>query len=274
MLWMSIGGAALFMGLIIAVLLALLGGDEPDSPSGASKIASSAVSGDAAGKTSAAAPEIHFNQANFVREAEPIAKEFLNATTVEQLLPMVIHPDLTESRMRRMHPDGKIEKVGLSLFNSSGEVKPAGSAWVAMVRTGFYEEKPMAFVKTTDGLKIDWESWVGWSEMSLEEFVAAQPSESQTFRVKVSDVDYYNFGFKDDEKWKSYRLVSPDGEQSVYGYVERESILDSKLRPDPSTKERGRLTLVLKFPKEEESRNQVIIEEMAADGWVLENHSK
>jgi len=80
-------------------------------------------------------------------------------------------------------------------------------------------------------------------------------------------VDYYNFEFSDERKWQSYQLRSPDGQHVVYGYVKRDSSADKELRP--AEKNSGNLvTVSLKFPVGETSKNQVLIEQILADGWV------
>ena len=51
---------------------------------------------------------------------------------------------------------------------------------------------------TPQGLKVDWESWAGWSEISWEKFLSMKPVSEHVFRVTLSAVDYYNFGFADE----------------------------------------------------------------------------
>ncbi|RYD32583.1 MAG: hypothetical protein EOP87_12575 [Verrucomicrobiaceae bacterium] len=133
--------------------------------------------------------------------------------------------------------------------------------------TGDFEPKSMAFLDTPQGLKIDWDSWAGWSEMSWEEFRSKKPAESQVFRVVLSPVVYYNFAFADESKWKSYRLISPDGEHSIYGYAEKDSMLEQRIRLDADTRKVS-LMLSLKFPEGATADNQVEIDGFVAEGWV------
>ena len=137
------------------------------------------------------------------------------------------------------------------------------------VRTKDYQEKLMSFIETPDGLKIDWESWAGWSPMTWADFTANKPTGALPFRVKLMPVEYYNFGFSDDGKWRSFRLESPDGEHSLYGYVERKTLPDSQIHLAPEQKHLA-LTLLLRFPENIESRNQVIIERVVAEAWLVE----
>jgi hypothetical protein len=84
--------------------------------------------------------------------------------------------------------------------------------------------------------------------------------------------DYYNFAFANDNKWQAYRLTSPDGGNLLYGYAERGSVMNSKLRPSLDNQQTP-LMLALKFPENATSNNQVLIEKIVAEGWVLESEA-
>jgi hypothetical protein len=260
MLWMLVGGSACLALAVTAVLLAMRRNAQKAPPV-------------AAPANQAAAPATQvpaFSEAAFLAVAEPLAKRFLDARTIDELLPIVRHPEVAGPRIRAFYPDGTLEAAGMSAFNTNAQLVPAGSGYTVQVRTGAYAEKTMALFPTPDGAVIDWESWVGWSEMPWPDFIKSRPTEAKIFRVMLGPVDYYNFNFTDDRKWRSYRLVSPDGEHSLYGYVELDSVLDARLRPPPDNKQIP-LTLSLKYPPDSDSPNQVLVEKWHADGWVLEN---
>ncbi|MEX1048642.1 MAG: hypothetical protein WED15_03875 [Akkermansiaceae bacterium] len=203
----------------------------------------------------------------FLAEAEPLARQFLEATSVEEILPVVRAPAKTEPRIRGFYPDGKINAAGLSGFNLNNQVSIFDKVAMVMVRTGEYEDRLLAFVETPEGLKIDWESWVGWSELPWQEFTSSKPATGHLFRVVLSPVEYYNFSFGDESKWQSYRLEAPDRHYALYGYAPRGSVLSQQVRP-PGDSKRVALTLLLKFPAGAESNTQVEIESLLAEGWV------
>ena len=186
---------------------------------------------------------------------------------MDALLPFVRNRDKVEAKIRAYYPGGKIEAPGMSAFNTSNNVAFRDKLASVSVRTSDYASKQLAFIRTGEGLKIDWESFVGWSEMPWEDFLAKKPTKPAVFRAQLRQVDYYNFEFSDERKWISYQLRSPDGQQVVYGYVKRDSSIDKQLRP--AVKDAGNLvTVSLKFPVGETSKNQVLIEQILADGWV------
>lgn len=263
MFWMLLGGSTLFALIVAGVLMALLGGDKPVArtpvPAAAQAVSKTAIHA-AAQKSDAA----------FLAEAEPLTKKFLDAACIEDLVPLVRNPKLAEARMRRHYPDGKITPAGMSAFNTLSEISRYGQAISLNIRTGDFDEKAIAFFETPSGIKIDWESWVGWSEMPWEEFLATKPTQAKLFRLNLSPINYYNIGFADDRKWKSYRLISPDEKHAIYGYAEIGSVVNASLRSSLGNKPVC-MILALRFPENAASANQVIIDKRIAEGWVLEN---
>jgi hypothetical protein len=257
---MLIGGGTLFSLIVAGVMVFLNRGAKAEARSN-SVVVAPVVAAKIPGK-----PVIR-SEASWVVEAEPLARKFLKAKTIEELLPLVRHPVTAEDRMRAFYPDGRIEAPGLSQFNTGTELHIREKlAWFT-VKTDNFEEKSLAFVETPQGLRMDWESWVGWSEISWETFLSSKPVTDHLFRVKLSPAEYYNFGYADESKWQSYRLVSPNGEHSLYGYVEKGSAQHRQIRPCAESSNVS-LMLSLKFPADAKSANQVEIERFVAEGWV------
>jgi hypothetical protein len=204
---------------------------------------------------------------SLIAELTPLAEKFLTATSVDQCLPLIRNPETVAARMRAYYPSGVIPALGMSEFNTRGGLAMLEGMVSAGVRTRDQNEKTMAFVATGAGFKIDWESWVGWSELSWEKFRETKPVQASRFRVNVYATEYYNFAFADDLKWQSYRLDSPDGTHTIYGYVEKGSELARSLHLDQDTK-MSPMILALKFPTDSESRDQVEIVQVVTDGWV------
>ncbi len=256
---MLIGGCMLFALIVAGVVVALRGGP-----------AAKAVMPQKSPAKVADQPSIKpaaRSEASLLAEAEPLARKFLDATHVEDLLPLVRHPEVAEARMRKIYPDGKLPVSGLSKFNTNGDASLRGSVIAVSVTTRDLLEKSMAFVAGPEGLKVDWESWTGWSEIPWDEFIATKPATGHLFRLTLAASEYYNFDFQDDARWQSYRLESPDQEHSIYGYVEKGSLLEKQIHP-ASDVQTVPLMLVLKFPAGAASSNQVLIERFAGDGWV------
>lgn len=213
--------------------------------------------------------EMNGNQVELIKELESLSASFLNASTVDELLKYVRERSQTEPKIRAYYPDGKIAAPGMSAFNTTGAISFNGRLASIAVRTKDFAEKQLAFVRTVEGLKVDWESYVAWSEMPWSQFISEKPVRPLVFRAKLRSLDYYNFGFSDEDEWRSYELRAPDGEYVLYGYVKRDSALDQKIRPLES-KASILVTLSLKYPPGKDVKdNQVIIDGMVGNGWVV-----
>lgn len=270
MAWLLAAGAAILILSIVAVTRAMLGDSNPSTATPAPTAAKADPdAGDLQDDNGFPNPNT-ISDSGFLRMAEPLAERFLSATTIEDLLPLLHEPVRAEPRLRAYYKDQPIEAKGLDVFDTRSSVVREGAFLSINIRTRTLEEKTMSFANTDEGLKIDWESWVGWSAMPWEDFLAEKPSTPTLFRVTLRPVDYYNFGFSDDDKWRSYRLYPPGDGQPLYGYVERGTIADSMIHLPPEAKAK-RITLMLAFPRGIESRNQVRIDRVAAEGWLLEN---
>ena len=208
------------------------------------------------------------SDASILVEAESIAKDFLNARTIEELLPLVRNPDRARPRMEREYPANIVPATGMAEFNPGKVLMHLNPGVEVNVRTRSFEVRPLALVETPDGLRVDWESWVEWSDMPWTEFLDTKPTVPQAFRVVAKKVEYYNFEFSNDSKWRSFRLESRKGDQTMYGYVERGSELEARIQIPPE-KKKAQLILKVRFPVGAPiTSNQVLIEDVVQDGWL------
>ncbi len=200
-----------------------------------------------------------------ISEIESVVKAFLEAPTAEEALRWVRDPAAIAPKIagKPYAAPGFKGLVDDAVTNAGLDARIMSVA----VRTGDFEMRKIALLKEGGQLKVDWESWAGWSEMPWADFKREKPVEPKLFRVVLSRIDYYNFAFKDESEWSSYRLDSPDGSDSLYGYVRRTSELDQQIRPVDN---RGKINLLLRleFPPDSLSDNQVLIDSLAGDGWV------
>jgi hypothetical protein len=264
---MMVGGSALFAAMVAGVVVFMKTTPKPaavvleKAPVVVPPVEKPEVTG---GSTL-----IQRGEVALLKEAEPLARKFLDATSVVELLPLIYKPEVAEARMGKFYAGKKIEALGLSKFDASGVFNVNDKTVLCLLFTREQEQRSMVFRDSPQGLKVDWECWVGWSEISWEKFLSEKPTTGHMFRVMASAMEYYNFGFADESKWRSYRLLSPDTEHAIYGYAEKNTELDRKIRPKEDGKSLA-LTLMLKFPVGASSASQVEIESVLADGWLLE----
>jgi hypothetical protein len=203
---------------------------------------------------------------------EKLSRAFLAATSVEELLPLIRDTERLEPAIRRYYPEGKLEKMeltGLGVVQDSMQ-----GEWRAVTLYIDAKSFPRLFLnvcETADGLKVDWESWVGHSLMPWEEIIEKKPTDPVLVRVMLSGVDYYNMDFSNDAEWRSCRMLSPDGEDLLYGYVrvgsDEEVAIIRTVSSDPTGNHR--MSLMIRYPAGARSKNQVIIDRVVADKWLI-----
>lgn len=118
---------------------------------------------------------------------------------------------------------------------------------------------------------LDWESYVGASEMQWSDFGRQRRTRSTLFRCYLKNIELYSPEFADHHHWASFRLSSPDGNNTFHGYC----IRDSKIFVRLTALLQGRdgspvaLTLNLSFPEEAQSDNCVKIDSVVAESWLV-----
>ena len=268
MFLMLIGGTCLLMVIVAGVWMALFAGKTQAPPAAHSAPATPAAISNKQGASLPA--DTRRSDAAFLAAAEPLTRKFLEASRIEDMLPLVRNPGVAEARMRRHYPDGEIAAPGMAAFNTTSEIFRSGAISFLKARTRNGDDISLAYVETPQGIKIDWESRVGWADMPWEQFLTEKPTAGRVFRLFLCPSDYYNFAFSNDNKWQAYRLTSPDGKHLLYGYAGRGSAMNARLRPSLDNQQLP-MMLSLKFPENATSNNQVLIDGFVAEGWVLES---
>lgn len=235
---------------------------DPEKPSPASQLMAGPEAEQVEEETAPAAKGL-------ILEIESVVKSFLESPTPEEALRYVRDPERIAPKLKAWYATKTYNAPGFrEVADDSVDTNDAtGKILTVKVRTRDFEMREIVLIGTEGNLKVDWESWVGWSEVAWDEFQSQRPVEGKWFRVELSRVAYYNFDFKDEGEWVSYRLVSPDGSASLFGYAPFASPLDEQIRP---ADENGKVKLLLKlkYPPDAVSGNQVIIESVSGQNWV------
>ena len=203
----------------------------------------------------------------------PVIEAFLTAESMDGALRWVRHPDRTEPRMESFYAEG-YESKGFRGVTAGGygEHIMRRGRWVRLgVKLDDFTTKLIWLAKNPTGeWRVDWESWVGWSDTSLNEIVESKLIGTFEVRVLVSLVDYYNFDFSDESAWTSYSLRNQVGDRPVYGYIKRGIEGDIQLGLHEEINYR-RFILRVQRPANKRVSNQVEILEVIEEGWLKTN---
>jgi len=123
------------------------------------------------------------------------------------------------------------------------------------------------------GLELDWKATVGYSTASFDKLTVGKGDGSE-IRAWISPSDFYTYAFPEN-KYRSYRLMSPNEDHTLWGYTELEGELGKKLRdlfaPRQITGEvQSRVQAVISLERgpDESLPNQWIIKDLVRLTWL------
>lgn len=201
-------------------------------------------------------------------EAEKVVKAFLNAETLSDVEALVRSPEVTVPRMKKWYATEKWIAPGAKEVGVGGGVTVKGVMASMVVRLNDYSTKHIAVERTPNGYLVDWESWVGWSEVKWTDMFKEKPTELVEVRVTCFKDSYYNRLFDDDSKWLSVRMEYMQEDRSIYGYIDKNTTTLTSLLGDLNARGSLPATLKVRFPEGSIADNQVVIEEYLQNGWV------
>lgn len=220
-----------------------------------------------------------------VEDSRKVLKRFLGAATIEEMVKEVRHPEITRPRMERFYSETPIAPRTMRNEASTwGEVRIENHDFINnTMELDDFDVRTVALEVSEDGPpKVDWESFVNWSEMTWAEFLKHPPDDAVEFRVSVVADDFYNGAFEGHElDTLCFKLSSPRKTQYefCYGYCDINSEVGSQIlfmqrravqiqKLDEKGKPVANCILRLRFTPEGKRFNQVTIEKMIWQGWV------
>ena len=238
-------------------------------------------------------PERYFPTQDEGAAAAEVVRQFLLADTVEDKLPLVRFPEKVKPLMDLWYkgrPDKSIKASRDELAETLTKflhIDGAKFIVVTMLTEPDAEYKMYAVESSpSEGLKVDWETAVGWQAMTVEEFIKGKPTTPQPFRVQAAPGDYYNGQYADESKWCAVNLSYPgNADFNLYGYVERGTPTGDRLMRlmgyhetrDASGKSKWELIqptsvpliLAIAYLREGSDPKQVTIHEVLHEQWFL-----
>lgn len=200
-----------------------------------------------------------------------IALKFVTTADPAERLQMARDPERVAALIPEF-PEQAVSEIA-SHITPMGEVL-AGQLSIARFKAHFERGKSriLFVIRTEEGPLVDWEAFARHSD-ALQRWMkeakasgSSQTVETAEVRIHAIQDSYYNFGFSDESKWRSYQIAGPDLDEIAVGYAEVGSktarILDELLAVEM------RMTLEIKSSPENARKRQFQIEKVLAIGWV------
>ena len=198
-------------------------------------------------------------------------ENFLNSEDLETKINLSRSSNRVSQLMRshyKNNNDGPIAYRRISLAGEEGTGIIDGF-YIIKVSFPDFSILPVVLALEENKIVVDWESFVGYSELTLKEFISNKPEEPRLFRLHANSDDYFNFQFSEEE-YRCLYLRNPEDTESVYGYIKRGSVADGQLSRIAESGQSIRfLTLKLRYPKKIGGNNQTIIDEIVTSGWLI-----
>ena len=218
--------------------------------------------------------------------AKSALRRFIDATTVEDMAKEVRHPEITLPRMKEWYARLGVPKIQME-FTDDWREKDAwqGSAsnfLFTVVKLDGFTQTEIALETFTDGRtpKLDWESFVAWSERPWIDFLKETSEQPAEFRVSVTLVEYYNGYYSDRQRYLSFRVSDRNNEGSCWAYCDANSEAGKALKlavragrqSGRTASETGegiaQVILRLRYLPEGKQYNQAAIDKVLSTSWL------
>jgi hypothetical protein len=208
-----------------------------------------------------------------LQRMDEVARKFCEARTLDELLAVVRHPARVRPLMEKYYATtplrplgfrGKIDFLGFDL-------ETVNTFWNFQVETGDGSAKSLVIEQEAeDVFRVDWEAAVMYQPLEWDRYAEERPAGSPLdFRVSVQETDFYSHEFEDADHWRCFRLTTPKGAETLFGYVVRNSPAEAALLKalDAEPGKPVALTLRLGLPVGLTSRRGVMIERVVSPQW-------
>ncbi|HEX2747472.1 MAG TPA: hypothetical protein VHM91_05675 [Verrucomicrobiales bacterium] len=214
-------------------------------------------------------------------KAISVARKAISARTVDELLPFLFHPEISDETIREYYTGQQSLPLGKDLVEQFIIVgRYTENVVLFQYLNSADKASALTLVEKPDGMKIDWPSLTGWGEMPLRQYTKDTPGRGVVIRARARLGQYYNGAFSDSKKWLSVRLCDLAGDDVIHGYVDRaytlasdmESILPDNPTAIPSNDKP--VILILKYPEKDVKPDQTRISALLSDTWYQPNGLK
>jgi hypothetical protein len=265
--WIAVGAT---LAVVAATALAIARRPPPTPP------VKPMTGADLAAASAAARPSSYLSLRERIDAATTVARQYLSAQSVEDLLPLIENRDTLEPQVRAYYSEGEgrtqFPLPDFTLAPTERQVWVDDlKAAVISYQTPGQVPRAVALRQSTDGRwLIDWPSAAAIGEVPLADFRARRETTPRLFRLLATRDDYFNRAFANDREWVCLRLTDPTQDQRIYAYARRgtpvaESVLKAPLAKSPT---QSPVRLRLRFPADAPTDNQMEITEFVGMGWV------
>jgi hypothetical protein len=205
-------------------------------------------------------------------DANMILQRFFQCSTTKAMLQFVRDPSRVEPLMEKYYREnGEMKPIELSQPLAETTSMVHKQFLMGAIEYKDFSQHTVILEKTADGFRVDWESFVGYCDMSWDAFKKARPKEPKLFRAILKPTIYWNNAFTDQTKWRSYRLTDQDSQHTLWGYAELASETNDRISQALVGAPNAQINcvLMLSYPEDAKDDSQVQITKYLETGWAF-----
>lgn len=204
---------------------------------------------------------------------EQTVRKFCEARSLEELLPLVRQPVRVRPLMEKFYAETPVQPLGFKRTKDfqGTTLGTVNSFWAFKVVVGNGRTKLLLVEEDNGAFRVDWETAVTYQPMPWDRYAAERPQgTTMDFRVKVQEDNFFSHEFADTGRWSSFRLTTPSGEETLFGYAPKGGAVETLLREviNNNAGKPPSVILRLVLPAGLLSRRGVMIEKVLSTRWI------
>lgn len=209
--------------------------------------------------------------ADFRGKVWKVVSEFCNAPTYRELMGVIRDPERVGPIIRDYYTTGGNNWVPISAGEAPDPTAfETDKNWTAFkLPLPDFRSRSMAVEETPKGFKVDWESFVAYSEMPWDKLRETKPKSPVLIRAIVRRSNYFNFDFPSEDSHRCFQIYDEARDNVIYGYIQRSTEVDKKIDEIMLGAIDVHAILRVAYPQKSTANNQVNITEVVAKGWIL-----
>jgi hypothetical protein len=203
---------------------------------------------------------------------EAALKAFLSAPTWQERTKHSLLSESTANQMKSYYsqmPDGAVKVMRIKLNDSHGEEGEEPTFYSYLVSTETHAEGfPVAVVRTQEGWRVDWGSFVEFEDDHFSRFAGGRGGDTGKFHLLVRMT---NFAAPAIKGYSGFRIDPPMPGRDRYAFVPTDSDLERILRAAATPGHPASAVLELKRHSVEGGKNWLEITSIVAPNWWPES---
>lgn len=206
------------------------------------------------------------------KETEELVANFLGAKTIEERVKFVRHPERVRPLMEDYYSRNEFQSGVFRDVVYYRSVPIENRSFIVLeVNDDEGEKHTLLLEDGEEDTLVDWETYVCFQPVVIDEYIRERPTEPVSLRVRVVSDYFYSYEFDHKEEYLSFALKFNDSDLLLNGYVKRGTELGQRFRklfPEGEAKRWHSLILKVRFLENGQAENSVLIEDLISTTWV------